>query len=118
MHDLLPDGLQPPPRPPLGFLPEPRRARVLGVSTAHHEEMGGHLAPPASSLGSTGLGPRGRCHRAPLVDACISEAVKVATCMDFREDEMEEERLRLPARMKGGGIKNRQTYGDRVSWGR
>jgi len=28
-------------RPPLGLLPEPRRARVTGVSSAHHEEVGG-----------------------------------------------------------------------------
>ncbi len=31
----------PPPCPPLGLLPEPHRARVTGVSSAHHEEVGG-----------------------------------------------------------------------------
>ena len=54
--------LQPPPRPPLGLLSDLHRARVSGVSNAHHEEVGGHLAPPASSPGSTVPGPRGRCH--------------------------------------------------------
>jgi hypothetical protein len=55
----------PPPCPPLGLLPEPLRARVTGVSSAHHEEVGGHLASPSSSPGSTGPGPRGRCQKAP-----------------------------------------------------
>ena len=41
VHDLLPDRLQQLPRPPLGLLPEPRRARVIEVSNAHHEEVGG-----------------------------------------------------------------------------
>ncbi len=45
-HDLLPDRLQPPPCPPLGLLFEPRRARVTGVSSAHHEEVGGILHRP------------------------------------------------------------------------
>ena len=40
-----------------------------------------------------------------LVDACISEAVEAATGIDFDQEEMTEEKLRLPARMKGGGIK-------------
>jgi len=40
-HDLLPDRMQPPPRFPLGLLHEPRRARVMGVSSAHHEELEG-----------------------------------------------------------------------------
>ena len=41
MLDLLPDRLpQPPLRPPLGLLPQPRRARVKGVSGAHHGEVG------------------------------------------------------------------------------
>ena len=40
-HDLLPNRrLQPPQRPPLGLMPEPRRARVKGVSGAHHGEVG------------------------------------------------------------------------------
>jgi hypothetical protein len=59
VHDLLPDWLQQPPRPPLGLLPEPHRTRVTGVSSAYHEEVRGHLASSASSHGSTGLGPRG-----------------------------------------------------------
>jgi hypothetical protein len=41
---------------------------------------------------------------AHLVDACISEAVEAATGIDFEQEEMVEERLRLSARMKGGGI--------------
>ena len=40
-HDLLPDRQQPLPRPPLGLLLVPRRARVIGVPNAHHEEVGG-----------------------------------------------------------------------------
>jgi hypothetical protein len=40
-----------------------------------------------------------------LVDACILEAVKAARGIDFDQEEMAEERLRLPARMKRGGIK-------------
>jgi hypothetical protein len=40
-----------------------------------------------------------------LVDTCISEAVEAATSIDFDQEEMAEERLRLPARIKGGGIK-------------
>ena len=34
---------------------------------------------------------------ATLVDACIMEAVEAATCIDFDEEEITEERLRLPA---------------------
>ena len=42
--DLLPDRrLQPPQQPPLGLLPAPRRARVKGVSGAHHGEVWGLL---------------------------------------------------------------------------
>jgi len=41
VHDLLPDRLQQQPRPPLGLLPKPRRARVTGVSLANHEKVGG-----------------------------------------------------------------------------
>jgi hypothetical protein len=40
-----------------------------------------------------------------LVDACILEAVEAALSIDFNEENMAEERLRLPARMKRGGIK-------------
>ena len=44
MHDLLRDRrLQPPLRPPLGLLPAPRRARVKGISGAHHGEVEGFL---------------------------------------------------------------------------
>ena len=57
VHDLLPDRLQQPPLPPLGLLPEPRRARVKGVSSAQNEEVGGiwHLpravpVPPDQNL--------------------------------------------------------------------
>ena len=40
-RDLLRDRrLHPPLRPPLGILPEPRRARVKGVFGAHHGEVG------------------------------------------------------------------------------
>ncbi len=37
------------------------------------------------------------------VDCCIMEAVQAATGVDFDTDVMAKERLRLPARMKGGG---------------
>ena len=40
---------QPPPRPPLGLLSEPRRAKVKGAINAHHEEMGGILQFPRTS---------------------------------------------------------------------
>jgi hypothetical protein len=39
------------------------------------------------------------------VDCCIMEAVRAATGVDFNTKVMTKERLRLPARMKGGGIK-------------
>ena len=42
----------PSPYPPLGLLHVPHRARVTGVSNAHHEEMGGHLACPSAITGS------------------------------------------------------------------
>ena len=42
----------PPPRPPLGLLPVPLRARVKGVSSAHHEEMGRLPAGHAAVVGS------------------------------------------------------------------
>jgi hypothetical protein len=42
---------------------------------------------------------------AHLVDACILKAVEAAKGIDFEDEEMAEERLRLPARMNGGGIK-------------
>jgi hypothetical protein len=48
-----PIGQPPPPLcPPLGLLPVPHRARVRGVSSAHHEEVGGLLAIPAAVVGS------------------------------------------------------------------
>ncbi len=40
--------LQPQPRPPLGLLPEPSRARFNGVSIAHHEDVEGHPTQPAA----------------------------------------------------------------------
>jgi hypothetical protein len=40
--------LQPPPYPPLCLLPEPRRAGVKGVSSAHREEVGGYRADSAA----------------------------------------------------------------------
>ena len=67
MDDLLPDRVQQPPRPPLGLLPETRRARVTGVSSAQYEEVGGHLVSSASSPGPTSPRPRGRCQQAPFV---------------------------------------------------
>ena len=42
---------------------------------------------------------------ATRVDDCILEAVEAATGVEFDMDEATLERLRLPARMKGGGIK-------------
>ena len=39
------------------------------------------------------------------VDCCIMEAVQAATWVNFEAELMAKERLRLPARMKGGGIK-------------
>ena len=39
------------------------------------------------------------------VDCCIMEAVQAATGVDFDTHVMAKERLRLPARMKGEGIK-------------
>ena len=39
------------------------------------------------------------------VDFCIMEVVHAATGVDFELEETTKERLRLPARMKGGGIK-------------
>ena len=39
------------------------------------------------------------------VDCCIMEAVQAATGVDFDTEETSRERLRLPARMKGGGLK-------------
>ena len=37
---------------------------------------------------------------------CIMEAVEAATRVEFDMDKTATERLRLPARMKGGGIKS------------
>jgi hypothetical protein len=42
---------------------------------------------------------------ARIVDHCIMEAVQVATSVKFETEELAKARLRLPARMKGGGIK-------------
>ena len=39
------------------------------------------------------------------VDCCIMEVVYAATGVDFDTEVMAKERMRLPARMKGGGIK-------------
>jgi hypothetical protein len=39
------------------------------------------------------------------VDYCIMEAVQAATGVDFDGEEAARERLRIPARMKGGGIR-------------
>ena len=44
---------QPPLRYPLSLLPQPNRARLTIVTSAHHEEMGEYPASSASSLGST-----------------------------------------------------------------
>jgi hypothetical protein len=43
------------------------------------------------------------------VDWCILEAVQAATAVDFDMEAAAIERLRLPARMKGGGIKKATT---------
>ncbi len=40
------------------------------------------------------------------VDKCIMEAVEAATRVEFDMDRTAMERLRLPVRMKGGGIKS------------
>ncbi len=65
-HDLLPDRLQQPPRPPLGLLTEPRRARVTGVSSAHHEvEVGGFLQFLRLSWAHSEPTIRGRYMQAP-----------------------------------------------------
>jgi hypothetical protein len=42
---------------------------------------------------------------AETMDLCIMEAVQAATGVCFETEKMAHERLRLPARMKGGGIK-------------
>ena len=42
---------------------------------------------------------------AETVDLCIMEAVHAATGVSFETEKMAKERLRLPARMKGGGVK-------------
>ncbi len=42
---------------------------------------------------------------AKTVDHCIMEAVQVATGVKFETEDLARARLRLPARMKGGGIK-------------
>ena len=39
------------------------------------------------------------------VDCCIIEALQAATGVDFDTEDAARGRLRLPARMKGGGIK-------------
>jgi len=44
---------------------------------------------------------------ASLVDACILEAVEAATRIDSDVQVMANERLRMPTRMKGGGIKKK-----------
>ncbi len=49
------------------------------------------------------------------VDKRILEAVEAATRVDFDMDMAAMERLRLPARMKGGGGKRQHTLGDRRS---
>jgi hypothetical protein len=64
-RDLLPDRrLQPPQRPPLGLLPEPRRARVKGVSGAHHGEVGG-LPVVSPDIAFAILAIRGHHRQAP-----------------------------------------------------
>ena len=39
------------------------------------------------------------------VDCCIMEAVQAVTGVDFDSEDTARERLRIPARMKGGGIR-------------
>ena len=42
---------------------------------------------------------------AKTVDHLIMETVQVATCVKFETEDLAKARLRLPVRMKGGGIK-------------
>jgi hypothetical protein len=42
---------------------------------------------------------------AETVDCCIMEVVQVATGVKLDIEDMAKERLRLPTRMKGGGVK-------------
>jgi hypothetical protein len=49
--------------------------------------------------------PEETAEMAGRVDCCIMEAVHAATGVKFDTEVMAKERLRLPARMKGGGIK-------------
>ncbi len=64
-------AVEPPPPSPAKFVRygapdhEPHRVRVTGVSSAQHEDVGGHLAYSTSSPGSTGPGPRARWQEAP-----------------------------------------------------
>jgi len=43
---------------------------------------------------------------AELVDAAIIEAVHVATGIDLNADDVAKDKLRLSARLKGGGLRN------------
>jgi hypothetical protein len=45
------------------------------------------------------------------VDCCIMEAVRAATGVFFETELMAKQRLRLPARMKGGGIRKSTNSG-------
>ena len=47
--------------PPLGLLPSPHRARVTGVSSAHHVEVGGFPAVSSDVASHSRLAIRGRC---------------------------------------------------------
>ena len=47
--------------PPLGLLPSPHRARVTGVSSAHHVEVGGFPAVSSDVASHSRLAIRGCC---------------------------------------------------------
>ena len=50
------------------------------------------------------------------VDKCIMEAVEAATGVEFDMDRTATERLRLPARMKGGGVRVQHAQGGWRVW--
>ena len=57
--------------------------------------------------------PEETMEMASHVDCCIMEAVHAATRVNFETEMMAKERLRLPARMKEGALRERQTLGAR-----
>jgi hypothetical protein len=61
----------PPPRPPLDLLPEPHRAKVTGVSSAHHEELGGIWHLPQTFLVAPDQGLAADAKRRRTFDSTI-----------------------------------------------